>query len=136
MTHYPYCFTIHRLQLAAKLGWYDAERRRPQPVELTIRLFFPKRPECVDDDFAHFIDYDVLCNSIHSLVGQNEYRLIEYMAQAMLTHVRAFIDDKAAHEVKIWLNLTKCAPAVPHLLGGASFAISDLAHDATTIAPH
>lgn len=133
MTYYPYCFSINRLQLAAKLGWYDAERRRPQPVELTIKLFFPKRPECVDDDFAHFIDYDMLCNSIHALVAQQEYRLIEYMAQSMLNHIRQFVDTKKAPDVKIWLTLTKSAPAVPHLLGGASFTLADVPEGATTI---
>ncbi len=58
MAHYPHIFSINRLHLAVHLGYYDAERKKPQPVEVTLRLYFPEAPACARDDFAKFIDAD------------------------------------------------------------------------------
>ncbi len=133
MAHYPYCFAINRLQLAVHMGWEAPERRKPQPVDVDIRLFFPTAPDCVDNDNGSFIDYDGLCNGIHKLVETAEFRLIEYMASHLLKHVRAYVDATGNKEVRIWLSLTKAAPPVPHLMGGAGFVTSDLPADATCV---
>lgn len=133
MAHYPYCFAISRLQLAVHMGWEAPERRKPQPVEVDIRLYFPEKPACTSDDNGSFIDYDGLCNGIHKLVSDKEYRLIEYMAHSLHDFVRAYVDATGNPEVRVWLALTKLLPPVPHLVGGATFVTSDLPADATFI---
>ena len=133
MAHYPYCFSIGRLQLAVHMGWEAPERRKPQPVDVDIRLYFPDAPPCAEDDNGSFIDYDGLCTGIHTIVGSMEFRLIEYMATYLYKHVRAYVDETGNTQVKIWLSLTKAAPPVPHLMGGAGFITSDLPADATYI---
>lgn len=133
MAHYPYCFTVGRLQLAVHMGWEAPERRKPQPVDVDIRLYFPKAPACTLDDNGSFIDYDGLCNGIHKLVETREFRLIEFMATYLLGHIRSYVDATGNHDVKIWLCLTKASPPVPHLMGGAGFVTSDLPADATFI---
>ncbi len=134
MAHYPYCFAISRLQLAVHMGWEAPERKKPQPVEVTIRLYFPEKPICMSDDDASFIDYDGLCNGIHALVEKNQFRLIEYMSNVVFAFVRDYVNKKNAPDVAVWLSLTKVAAPVPHLLGGAGFVLSDLPANATTIA--
>lgn len=133
MAHYPYCFSIGRLQLAVHMGWEAPERRKPQPVDVDIRLYFPDAPVCMNDDNGPFIDYDGLCNGIHRLVEVKEYRLIEFMANDLFGYTRSYVDAAGSRDVRIWLSLTKAAPPVPHLMGGAAFVLSDLPADATFI---
>lgn len=133
MAHYPYCFAIGRLQLAVHMGWEVPERRKPQPVDVDIRLYFPSEPACMTNDNGPFIDYDGLCNGIHTIAASQEFRLIEYMANVVFKHVRDYVDATGNAEVRIWLSLTKAAPPVPHLMGGAAFVLSDLPYGATIV---
>lgn len=135
MAHYPHIFSINRLHLAVHLGYYDAERKKPQPVEVTLRLYFPEAPPCARDDYAKFIDYDKLAGAIHGLAEAREFRLIEYMTMEVYDVVRRYVNEHASEEVKLWLRLTKLATPVPHLTGGASFTTSDLPAGWTAIVP-
>jgi FolB domain-containing protein len=135
MAHYSHIFSINRLHLAAHLGYYDAERRKPQPVEVTLRLYFPEAPPCARDDYGRFIDYDKLAAAIYGLAEAREFRLIEYMTMEVYDVVRRYVNEHASADVKLWLRLTKLATPVPHLTGGASFTTSDLPAGCTTTCP-
>jgi len=133
MAHYAAQFSIHRLALDAHLGVYDAERASPQPVAISLRLYFSKAPICAGDDHGAFIDYAALCDAITHAVETREFRLIEFMAQECFGIARAFVDKRGATDVALWLKLTKLAPDVKHLQQGASFTLSDLPADATVV---
>jgi len=134
MSHYyQYVFSINRLHLAAHLGCYAKERSRAQQVEASVRFYFPKVPDCAVNDNGSFIDYDTVSNDLHRIVAKEEFRLIEYMAMQLYRHVRKVVNKQAGKDVKIWIKLTKLAPPVPHLQGGASFVYSDLPADARVI---
>lgn len=133
MTHYAHCFTVNRLRLGVRLGYEEPERKKPQPVEADIRLYFPKAPDCVGNDFGGFIDYAALCSRVSHFAERDEFRLLEYLTGALFHELRAFVDSKGGVEVKLWLKLTKCAAPVPYLEGGASFLMSDLPADATVV---
>lgn len=135
MAYYPYCFTINRLRLPARLGCHAPERSVKQPVEVTIRLYFASEPAFVSDDNARFIDYDALCGLVKDTVKQNEFQLIEYMAGVLFRQLRGYIDALPFGDVRIWLSLTKCEAPVESLEGGASFVLSDFEKGDTHIAP-
>lgn len=134
MPHYATSFSINRLRIPARLGVTEAERAAPQPVEISLRLYFAQPPACTGDDHAAFVDYHALSTQLSAMVVEREFRLIEYMAQQLFDHARAYLERHRAVEVKLWLKLTKCAPAVEYLQDGASFTLSDLPAGAT-VAP-
>lgn len=133
MPHYASSFSINRLALEARLGIYDTERAAPQPVAVSLRLYFPEAPACAHDDHAGFIDYAALAAQLTDLVLQREFRLIEYMAQELFCAARQYVSGTGGDAVKIWLKLTKCRPDVPYLVEGASFTLSDLPAGATWV---
>lgn len=135
MAYYPYCFTINRLRLPARLGCHSPERSVSQPVEVSVRLYFASEPAFVSNDDAAFIDYDALCGMLKDLVKQHEFQLIEYMAGTLFRHIRSYLDASAFSDVRVWLSLTKCEAPVELLEGGAGFVLSDMGEGDTHIAP-
>lgn len=133
MAHYGYCFALNRLRFEAHLGFYDAERAGLQPIEVSLKLYFPKAPRCAADDHALFIDYAGLTEQLANTIAAREFRLIEYMAQALFDQTRAYVTAHGDEEIKIWLRLTKCKPPVLYLQEGASFTLSDMPADASFV---
>jgi FolB domain-containing protein len=131
MTHYASSFSINRLRLKARLGVGEAERAAPQPVELSVRWYFAQEPDCVSNDNGEFIDYAGLSQRLSKAIETREFRLIEFMARELFTIARDYIDDHGGKDIKLWLKLTKCQPAVPDLQEGASFILCDLQAGAT-----
>jgi FolB domain-containing protein len=133
MTHYAYVLVANRLQLAVHLGFYTGERAKPQPVEISFRLYFPQAPAQADNDEAEFIDYGMVCKSIHDFVAVREFKLVEFMAMEVFRHLREVIDGRGGQAIRLWVKLNKIAAPVPGLTGGASFVHSDLPAGATWI---
>lgn len=132
MAHYATHFSINRLQMEAHLGVTAAERKKPQPVAVSLRLYFPSMPACTIDDDGVFIDYHALSDMISHAITGSEYKLIEFMAKALFDLARNYLNAHNAQEVALWLKLTKLTPAVAHLQEGAAFVLCDLPTDATT----
>lgn len=133
MTHYAHVLVANRLQLAVNLGFYTGERAKPQPVEVSFRMYFPTAPAQATNDEAEFIDYGMLCKSVHDFVSPREFKLVEFMAMEVFRHLREVLDAHGGSAIKLWLKLNKIAAPVPGLTGGASFIHSDLPTDATWI---
>lgn len=132
MTHYAHVFSVDRLGLAVHLGIYDDERARPQPVEISLRIYFPAKPTFTADDNAPFIDYAGLVEAVRMAATAREFRLLEFMAQEMFNTAVAYLEKHSTQQgTKLWLKLTKSAPPVDGLKGGASFTLSNLPADAT-----
>jgi dihydroneopterin aldolase len=131
MAHYAHILTLKRLGVSAHLGFYDEERGVRQPVEISLRLYFPEPPACVEDDHADFLHYGELAEAITRWAEAGDFRLIEFMGMAAFRFVRAYLDERGHKDVKLWAELTKCKPPV-NLLGGSSYLHSDLPPDATT----
>ena len=133
MTHYAHVLCFNRLKFDVNLGFYDDERAGLQPVEVSMRLYFPEAPKATTDDEGQFFDYAPLCVAITELLTSKPYRLVEYMATEVFKLARAFVDERGGADIKIWVLFTKCTPPVQHLEGGASFIYSDLPPGSTTI---
>src|SRR5262249_5346767 len=121
------------LRYQAHLGFYDDERAGLQPVEISLRLYFPGQPDWAGDDHAAFIDYARMVKLYKDAIEGKEFRLIEYMGQEMFALTRRFLDAHNGGEVKLWMRLTKCAPPIEAVKGGASYIHSDLPPGATVI---
>ena len=133
MAHYGSSFIIERLALDASIGVYEQERAHKQPVALSVRLYYPQLPACTTDDAGAFIDYASLSNRLTGLIESQHFQLIEYLANALFSSARDYLDAHGGKDVALWLKLTKCQPDVRHLTEGASFLLSDLPPDATVL---
>lgn len=132
MTHYAHILCFNRLRLDVNLGYYDDERAAFQPVEISMRMYFPEAPAATTDDHGQFFDYHPLCDAIAAMLKSKPYRLVEFMATEVFNLARAFVDERGGSDIKLWVMLNKCAPAVDHLQGGASFIHTDLPPGSTT----
>ena len=133
MTHYSHVLCFNRLRFDMNLGYYDDERAARQPVEVSMRLYFPKAPHATTSDTGEFFDYQPLCDAIVDMVTSTPHRLVEFTATEIFKLARKFVDERGGTDVKLWLLFTKCTPPVQHLEGGASFIHSDLPPGATTV---
>lgn len=132
---YASILTVNRLRLMVHLGFYERERSVPQPIEISMRLYFPETPACAKDDHAKFLDYASLSASISEWATSQQFRLVEYMGMQAFNHVRAYLDAHHYENVKLWLQLVKCEAPVPNLQGGTSFIHSDVPIAATSFMP-
>jgi 7,8-dihydroneopterin aldolase/epimerase/oxygenase len=120
-----YIFSIDAMEYAAHLGFYDEERAAPQKVRVSIKIYFPAIPACATDDYTAFIDYHALLKTLGKRIANQQFRLIEFMAQTLFTDALTYIHSHGEPAATLWLKLTKVAPAVPGLHEGASFEISN-----------
>lgn len=126
---YPACLTMHKLLLSVHLGRWDDERARRQPVELSVKFFFPELPEICMNDNAKVMCYDDLSKELGEFVEDKEFLLLEYMTLQLFHVVRANMERQmgdAFKGVKVWVRLHKFNAPIPALTGGASFVYSDL----------
>lgn len=134
MTHYAHMLTLSRLRLPVHLGFYDEERAKKQMVEVSIRLYYLTPPAAADNDHAPFHDYAKLAAEITEYMDTRQFRLLEFMANDMFRHVRAWYDARGGKEIKLWLKVNKCDAPVPNLMDGANYIMSDLPAGATAVA--
>ena len=126
MTHYPYIFTINRQLLTVNLGYYPAERGKPQRIAVDLRLYFKKAPECAATDQAPFIDYGILCQSLKDFIKDKEFSLVEHLATELFYLTRGILEAHCTDEIKLWFRLTKITTPIPDLADGASYILCDL----------
>lgn len=133
MPHYAHVLSLSRLEMQAHIGFYEEERNKLQPIEVSFRLYFPGEIDCNRDDNAEFFNYAKLSQLLNEVAASQKFNLIEFMAMAMFRAMRAHIDAMGGREAKLWLQLNKIKAPVPGLKDGASFFHSDLPPNATFI---
>lgn len=133
LSHYSSMFTVERIEMMAHLGYYDDERAKRQPVEITFRLYFPKPPECFGNDTGVFIDYQKIIEIYDRMIIEREYRLIEFLTHELYQVTREFLDKRDHDTVKIWMAVTKLKPDIAQMQGGAKFIYSDLPDNAVIL---
>ena len=123
-----YCaaFTVEELHYMAYLGFYEEERKVPQPVYVGFRLYFDTLPECSQDDHASFLDYHQLIQHVGAFIHSRPFNLIEYMGAQLFQEIRAYADAHGAQNCKLWVKLVKAKPPIPELKSGAAFIMTDL----------
>ena len=74
-------FLLHGLSCQASIGIYDAERQAKQTVLIDAELLLRDGTEPQTDSVDTTIDYDVIRDTIHSLVEAMHYDLQETLAR-------------------------------------------------------
>ena len=113
---------LGRLELPVRLGWSEAERISPQPIELDLTLRFKEIPvACRTDQLNDTVCYGELSHLLKNWLSNQSFKLIEYLAHQMFVYIKERIPPDA--ELKIVLKKIK-AP-VENLHGGAVFTLGD-----------
>lgn len=126
---YSSALTINRLRLSVHLGCEKEERVTPQPVEVSIRFYYPAIPAPALRDEGEYECYDKISASIRRMCANKEFRLIEFLCMQVYEVARKAVKK----DVKIWVSLTKCNLPVPEVLNGASYLYTDLPPGAWTV---
>jgi dihydroneopterin aldolase len=74
-------FLLEGLNCQASIGIYDAERQAKQMVLIDVELLLCDGTEPQTDSVDTTIDYDVIRDTIHNLVGAKHYDLQETLAR-------------------------------------------------------
>ncbi len=113
---------LNDLRLEVHLGWTDEERARPQPVEATVFIRFPKiLSACKTDNLADTACYAHICEAIEAAVREKPFKLIERLAFELHAATIACLPEGA----RACVELTKIEAPVKNLLGGATFIYGD-----------
>ncbi len=126
---YPACLNLYKLHLSVYLGRWDEERARLQPVEVSVKFFFPELPPASRQDDSEVMCYDALAAELETYVKDKRFLHIEYLTIQLYEAIRANMLHQmgdAYREVKIWIRMHKIGAPIPALTGGASFVYTDL----------
>lgn len=114
--------SLHGVALQVNLGWTDEERGTPQPVAVDFTVRYAEKPAaCTTDDLRAAVDYAALARTTRRLVAGQSYRLVEHLAQAIYTGLRADLPPGATLRVCV----AKLHPPMRDVSGAATFACGD-----------
>jgi dihydroneopterin aldolase len=75
--------TIHDLKSECRLGVYDWEREKPQPVWIDLELPIDASRAAARDDVRDALDYARLVTMVTTAVRQKPYALLETLAEEL-----------------------------------------------------
>lgn len=93
--------SIENLRLRAYIGFLDWEKRKLQDVIISISFKYNASQAVITDDVAHAIDYKPLKKQIVTLVDQQQFNLIDYLAEKIYETVRDYHPSIESIEVKL-----------------------------------
>lgn len=74
---------IRNLKLDTLVGVHPDERRQKRKVKINIKLGCDLRKPGVSDDLRDTVDYKTIENKVTAIITNNEYFLIERMAEVI-----------------------------------------------------
>ena len=92
-------FILQGLRCQASIGIYEAERQARQTVLIDAELLLRDGTEPQNDTVDSTIDYDVIRDTIHQLVGMQHYDLQETLARRIFDALQA-LPEVAAVRVR------------------------------------
>lgn len=113
---------LNDLRLKVKLGVPDDERRVPQDVSISFRLYYEMLPSACETDNPYGITcYFGLSERIKDLCKSREFKTLEFLAHFLYSNLQGKMDEG----VKIRICVEKCKPPVEGVLGTTSFECGD-----------
>lgn len=114
--------TLRGLRVSAYVGWSEAERLSPQPIDIDICIQFAEPPPaCRSDELAHTVCYAELSNIIKTCAANQQFKLIERMAYKLLREIKIRLPAGSLG----WIRITKLQIPIPDVHGNASFSYGD-----------
>ncbi|MCA1660097.1 MAG: dihydroneopterin aldolase [Verrucomicrobiaceae bacterium] len=83
----PDAIIIHELELSARIGVPDEERRIPQRLIVSFTLWLPRRFDQIKGDLAQTVDYAAVACDVKEFVSAREDKLLETLADALAAHL-------------------------------------------------
>ena len=118
-----FIISVNSFKVSVNLGASQEERKLPQDVLISIKLYFNEAPKaCFSDELEDTICYFKICETIKKYCADKEFKLLEYLNFSLYKQIRNNIDDN----IKIWIKTEKAKPPIENLIGTTSFEYSDL----------
>ena len=117
-----YELLIPGLRFWVSLGCGVEERANPQPVDIDVRIEFPKEPiGCHSDHLKDVVCYKTLAEVIIESVKDRSFKLIEFLAAHIFESVANYLNPDGSF---LEITVTKPNHPVPHILKGVKFKYS------------
>lgn len=128
---------IEELRIPARIGVYAAEKRRVQPVCLSLEFGLPTQACFRSDDVADTIDYAEVAERLRRLALSRHFNLVEYLAEQVSQLV---IDEFGALWVKVRARKIGVVPGAAFVgvaitrFSMKAFGLTDALHTTTAAA--
>ncbi len=119
----PSRIVIERLEFHACVGVTPEERQVPQPIAVDVELEWPTDRAGASDDLRDTIDYARVAERLVYAAGRQRDRLLETMAERLLTTVFAEFPVEVAY---VWVR--KLNPPVKSVQGSVGIQITRTRH--------
>lgn len=76
------CLVIDRLRLTMLIGILEREKREPQEVVVTIRMFIPEAGRARSTDIGHYVSYADVVDGVRAIAASGRHiPLVENLAE-------------------------------------------------------
>lgn len=96
---------IQDLRVETRIGIYEWERHRSQPLLLNVEFELPSPAPCASDTFDDAVDYAAVVARLQALAADHPYKLLERFAEAV-----AQILIREFHAPWVKVRIAKLAP--------------------------
>lgn len=103
---------IHDLRVETRIGVYDWEQQRTQPLRLDLELGLPSDAAFRSDDFTDALDYSAVVRRLRAFAADHPHKLLERFSQAVADIV---LDEFGAPWVKVRVAKLSAIPGVKEL---------------------
>ena len=91
---------IHDLATECRLGVYDWEKKKPQPVLIDVELAIDARKAAKSDAMRDAVDYAALVNLIKTTAAERAYNLLETLADRLADKIIQQFSSEVVVRVK------------------------------------
>lgn len=115
--------SIKDLRLWVHLGCSLEERANPQPVSITLKLYFTEPPlGLTTDDLADSVCYFKIVELVQKLLSDRTFNLVEHLTLTIHEAVYKHLESISQEKVTLKVIVNKLSPPIPNLHGGVSFS--------------
>ena len=119
----PCKLSIKDLRLWVHLGCSPEEKVNPQPVSITLKLYFTEAPlGLTTDELADSVCYFRIVELVQKLLSDRAFNLVEHLTFTVREAVYKHLESIRQENVTLKVIVTKLSPPVPNLHGGVSFS--------------
>jgi dihydroneopterin aldolase len=109
---------VCRYRLWLSMGWTDAEREIPQPIDIDLLITLKAMPMAAKtDQLEDTFCYATLLNVLAAASQAKSFKLLEHLADILLSTAEQFLRDQG-YPAAISVGVTKVCPPVLGVLGG------------------
>lgn len=80
-----YRIRVSDLELQARIGIYEHERKGPQRVRINVELKVAESGAPIGDDIANVLSYEDIVNGIRAIIARGHINLVETLAEEIAT---------------------------------------------------